>query len=81
MTAKISQFGTLAQRMEHTKCIQGRHAQHVHAMVGEDWVPGLLVAWERRNQAWWGRVIVVRDREALTYELEARWLRPCECGC
>jgi len=67
--------------MEHTKRIQGTHARHVSAMVGEDWLPGLLVTWERRNQAWWARVIVARAGEAEVFDLEARWLKPCACGC
>lgn len=81
VTNKISQFGTLAERMEHTRRVQGRHAPHVSALVDEDWLPGLLVTWERRDNAWWARVIVARAGEAEVFDLGARWLRPCECVC
>lgn len=40
------------------------------------WVPGLLVGWESRPDGWWGRVVVVRDGEAVELLVAARLLKP-----
>lgn len=47
--------------------------------VSEDargWVPGLLVAWEPRPDGCWGRVVLLRDGEAIELLVAARLLKP-----
>lgn len=39
-------------------------------------VPGLLVAWELRPDGWRGRVVIVRDGEAVELRGAARLLKP-----
>jgi hypothetical protein len=54
----------------------GRHIEVWEDAAG--WVPGLLVAWERRNDGWWGRVVIINNGEAVEQLVTARPLRPLQ---
>ena len=74
MTGKISDFGSLGDRLARQQRPVAR-GQHVEVLLDEEWVPGLLVAWERLTDGWWGRVVIAADGEASEYLLAARRLR------
>lgn len=61
------------------RCMPDRplpHGQHVLVVEGGVERPGLLVAWVRRADGWWGRVVLAADGEASEFLVEAARLRP-----
>lgn len=52
-------------------------AQFAEVRDAEQWVPGLLVAWERgADGSWWGRIVVAVDGEASEFLCAGSRLRP-----
>ena len=51
--------------------------QYVEVHDDAGWIPGLLVAWERRSDgAWWDRVVIAVDGEASEFLRLGTALRP-----
>lgn len=39
-------------------------------------IPGLLIAWERRSDGWWGRVVLGRDGDTIITTIPSRLIKP-----
>lgn len=50
--------------------------RHVLVADGETTQAGLLIAWVKQSDGWWGKVVTARDGEASVLLVQARRLRP-----
>lgn len=83
-----SPFGTLDERLRRTRMAANAraaaermpHGRFVDVLLddGSTWIPGLFVAWERRADEWWGRVVTCDKGVANEHLMAARRLRPVE---
>lgn len=74
----LTDMGAVAHDTTHTP----PPARHVLARDSQGtWTPALLLGWQRRDTAWWGRVAMVEHGEAALIDLIAARLKPANCDC
>ncbi|QIK72067.1 hypothetical protein G7070_07045 [Propioniciclava coleopterorum] len=77
MTRKVSDFGSLQDRIAAPQSLSESRAAHVDVELDGEWTPGLLAGWRRAaDGAWWGRVAVVQGDDFIVLDLIATRVRP-----
>ena len=79
MTGKVSDVGSLQDRIAAPPSLTQRRAAHVDVELDGEWTPGLLAGWRRAaDGAWWGRVAVVQGGDFVVLDLVAARVRPAQ---